>query len=248
MYLMYVDESGDNGKSGSSYLILCGLVIRAEQWNDFLEQLKNFRRTLKNNHHFLVTYELHARELLRGSKFLLEKGLHLDTRINIYQETMGFLSKQEDYLGMMAVSIDKSKNWSSPITYVEKAWQLLIQRFENFLEKNNSYGIIIGDVGYQRLARRVYRKMRIYNPIPSKRENMDYYYKPIRFVLEDPNWRDSKDSFILQLVDIICNAVKEKEIPSKKAKRKNYYDFFKFLKPITMPEISKTKDGIVHYP
>jgi hypothetical protein len=168
MYFLYVDESGDNGTSGSPYFILCGLIVRFDQWNDFFDALKRFRQCVRDKHRFLGTYELHSRELLRSSGFFSKTGLHLATRIAIYQESVAFLSKQKEYVRLMAVSIDKSKKWSSHVTYVEKAWQLLIQRFDNFLYHNNGYGVIIGDAGYRRLARKVYRRMRVYNPIPFK--------------------------------------------------------------------------------
>jgi hypothetical protein len=77
---------------------------------------------------------------------------------------------------------------------------------------------------------------------------MDYYNQPLKLVLEDPNWKDSKESYFLQLVEVACNAVKLEVIPSKKAKRKGYSDLFKLLKPITIPAISRTGDRIVHYP
>ncbi len=248
MYFLYVDESGDNGASGSPYFILCGLVIRFDRWNDFFDVLKGFRQSIRDKHRFLSTYELHSRDLLRSSGFFSKTGLHLAARIAIYQESVAFLSRQDEYVRLMAVSIDKSKKWGSHVTYAEKAWQLLIQRFDNFLYRNSGYGIIIADAGYKSLARKVYRKMRVYNPIPSKKETMDFYFQPLKLVLEDPNWKDSKESYFLQLVDVACNAVKLEVVPSKRAKRKRYSDVFKLLKPIAIPAISKTGDGIVHYP
>jgi len=198
---------------------------------------------------FFVTYELHSRDLLRSSGFFRKRGLHLGTRVAVYKESVSFLSKQQKHLKLLTVSIDKSKEWNSPLSYAEKAWQLLIQRFDNFLYHNDeTFGVIMADAGYKRLARKVYRKMRVYNPIPSKKETMKYYNKPIELILEDPNWKDSKESFFIQLVDIACNVVKLHEIPSTRAKRKGYSDLFRLLTPITLLEISKTEDGIVHCP
>lgn len=245
---MYVDESGDNGVSGSPYFILSGLLIIMTEWNEFLTEVKKFRKTLRDDYAFLITYELHARELLRGSGFFQKKGLHTPTRVAVYQDALAFLSSQNRYVKLMNVCIDKSKQWNFSETFVERAWRLLIQRFDNFVYEKGTYGIIISDVGYRRLAQRVYRKMRIYNPIPSKKKEMPYYNKPLTLIVEDPNWRYSKESFILQLVDIACDAVKVKVAPSNKAKRKGYSNIWKLLDPIMVKDISKTKDGVVYCP
>ena len=148
MYLMYVDESGDNGVSGSPYFILSGLLIIMTEWNKFLTEVKEFRKTLRDDYAFLITYELHARELLRGSGFFQKKGLHTPTRVAVYQNALAFLSRQNRYVKLMNVCIDKSKQWNFSETFVERAWRLLIQRFDNFVYEKGTYGIIISDVGY----------------------------------------------------------------------------------------------------
>jgi hypothetical protein len=45
MYMMYVDESGDPGMTGSPtrYFVLSGVVVHELGWRDYLEQLLDFR-------------------------------------------------------------------------------------------------------------------------------------------------------------------------------------------------------------
>jgi len=50
MYLMYVDESGDIGLTGSPtrYFVLTGLVLHELRWRQTLDGLIAFRREQKN--------------------------------------------------------------------------------------------------------------------------------------------------------------------------------------------------------
>lgn len=258
MYLMYVDESGDNGpfdesspgaaQNGSPLFVLSGLIISIDHWNEFLDELKRFRDSLRRKHGFLAKYELHARELIVGSGFFQRKGVNQTTRTAVYRATLEFLSKQKKYLNLMSVCVDKSRKWNYDAGYVETAWRLLIQRFDNFVYKKNSHGLILSDVGYHIFARRVYRRMRVHNPIPSKKMPGVYYEKPLRLIIEDPNWRSSRHSYFLQLVDIACDAVKVKKRPSGKAKKRGICDLWKLLDPIMVVEISPSGDGIVECP
>ena len=62
MYLMYVDESGDIGLSGSPtrYFVLTGLVLHELRWRQTLDELIGFRRELKADFGLKLREEIHA--------------------------------------------------------------------------------------------------------------------------------------------------------------------------------------------
>ncbi|MBK9109977.1 MAG: DUF3800 domain-containing protein [Saprospiraceae bacterium] len=63
---MYVDESGDCGtvNSPSKYFVLSALVIHEFAWQQFIEDLISFRRSLKANYNLKMSEEIHAGEFL----------------------------------------------------------------------------------------------------------------------------------------------------------------------------------------
>ena len=62
MHIMYVDESGDPGidKYSSPHYILSGLIISENDWKEYLNRLKTFRKSLKEQYGLNQRTEIHA--------------------------------------------------------------------------------------------------------------------------------------------------------------------------------------------
>src|SRR5680860_843195 len=68
MYLMFVDESGDTGLTGSptGCFVLSGLVIHESRWQDCLERLIRFRRRMRHAFGLKLREEIHSRHMITG--------------------------------------------------------------------------------------------------------------------------------------------------------------------------------------
>lgn len=77
MYLMYVDESGDIGLTGSPtrYFVLTGLVLHELRWRQTLDELIAFRREQKTDFGLKLREEIHASPMLSKPGDLVRKGI-----------------------------------------------------------------------------------------------------------------------------------------------------------------------------
>ena len=66
MYFLYVDESGDSGlrPGASPYFALSGVVIHELRWNEYLEQVVDFRKRMRTTFGLLLREEIHAAHFL----------------------------------------------------------------------------------------------------------------------------------------------------------------------------------------
>jgi hypothetical protein len=88
----------------------------------------------------------------------------------------------------------------------------------------SDYGIIITDNADGMKLQKLVRKMAVYNPIPHMISlygvGSGYRLLPIRKIIEDPNSRDSKYSYIIQSCDVVAYFSAAK-VPAKQLHSKN---------------------------
>ena len=252
---MYVDETGDCGfnNSPTKYFVLSGLVIHELKWYQALEELLNFRQSMRDS------FGLKLREEFHSARFINNPGKLIRIKRNDRLSMIRFYAKhlaKIDYLSVINVVIDKS---SKPNDYdvFDNAWKYLIQRFENTLSNHNfpnqsnadERGLLICDHTDDKKLRNLIRKMRHYNPI-SHTENFGNGYRnvPLQFIIEDAWLKNSLHSYFIQSVDLIAYLLYQKLNPNSYMKKKNGYNYFNILEPILCKSASKkNKYGIVYY-
>jgi len=230
MYLMYVDESGDPGTAGSPtrYFILSALIVHELTWQSLLDDLINFRRTLKGRFGLLMREEIHASQFIYN-RAILKTPLTRNVRLDILKRCLDWTNQRTD-VSIITVRIDKQIR-ADPFEY---AWRMLIQRFDNTLAyKNfpgghgNDKGILICDNTDGNKLTRLLRQMRRYNQVSNKisiatgSRNI-----PLRAIIEDPVLRNSKDSYILQLVDVIAYFARQVYETNKYIRLKGAKNFY----------------------
>lgn len=261
MYLVYVDESGDSGliKSPTKYFILSALIVHESNWSRFIDDIISFRRTLRDVYKFKLREEIHAAEFFQSSKKYNHLRKHV--KLQICKRVLDF-QESLDYIQVMFVVIDK-QNIPPETDVFEMAWKYLIQRIHNTLEKGNfdgliSYGhgsdeqktswsenfILIPDKTDDKKLKQLVRKMRRYNPVPSKYRN-GYRNLPLKLIVEDPFTKDSADSYVHQLVDVNAYFMKQSLDPTKYMRSKKAHNFIKRLKKVRCTHISNTQDGVL---
>lgn len=248
--IMYVDESGDVGhftpqqSSNSPHFILSGLIISQDEWLIYLQNLKTFRRHLKKQYGLLLNEEIHASELIRVKKIAAYKNIRKSDRIAILKLFIQQMPAMFPQAKIINVCFDKT-NFTSDTNFMELAWQRLIQRYDTFLKKSvNDKGIIVADDTNSDLIRNLMRKMRVYNPVPSRYGGT--YQAPTNNILEDPFTRDSKHSYFIQAVDCIAQALYRKEFPKGSLKKFGIDKIFDYLEPMLLKQASRKDDkGIV---
>ena len=251
MYLMYVDESGDDGLAGSpsKIFVLSGLVIHELMWKECLEQIIDFRKRM------LSKYDLFMRDEIHASAFINHPGdlvrIKRNDRLSILRLFANELASIP-YLNIINVIVHKE---GKPLSYdiFENGWQVLIQRFENTIFYKNftgpansiEKGIIIPDNTNKKKLTHLIRKMRRYNPIPNL-NNSGYRNLVLRNTIEDPFLRDSADSYFIQASDLIAFLLYQYKYPNSFMRKKAGDKYFERLEPILCKKASKMNPlGIV---
>jgi Protein of unknown function (DUF3800) len=251
MYLLYVDESGDIGlvNSPSRYFALSGLVVHELRWQAVLDSIIDFRRGLRTRFGLKLREELHAGNFLHKPGQLAR--IRKDRRLRILRDTLDFQSTLPD-VNVMSVLVDK-KGKSTAYEVFENAWMVLVQRFHNTIAAKNflgpqnpqDYGLLVADRTDEPKLRTLTRKMRRYNPVPSRIES-EARQILLTTLVEDPVHRDSQHSYFVQLADVNAYFLYQKHEPCGYVRKKGARNYFDRLDPVLCKVASSTDaQGVV---
>ena len=248
---MYVDESGDPGlaHSPSSYFALSGLVIHELSWLATLDTLIDFRRRMRAKFGLKLREEIHAAHFVNKPGDL--RRIQRNDRLSILRH---FADELAGIPELSVINVVVSKQ-GKPHDYnvLETAWQVLIQRFENTIVHRNfpgpnnpdERGLIFADGEPSKQLTGLLRRMRRHNPIPSQL-GAGYRNIHLRKVIEDPIYRDSRHSLMVQAADLCAFLLYQKHAPSKYIRQSGGSNYFARIEPILCKVASpRDPDGIV---
>jgi hypothetical protein len=253
MYLMYVDESGDCGmaKIQTEYFVLTGVVVHETYWRAYLDQFVDFRKRMRDKFKLPLQQELHAAHMLTrpGDLFSIKK----NDRLAIIRHFADELASMTEFR-VISVVVDK-KGKATEYDVFGNAWRALLQRFENTLSHRNfpgaapskERGMVFPDHTDDKKLVRLTRKLRRYNPVPSV-PGMPTTFRnlPLGAIVEDPNFRDSRDSLFVQAADLCACLLYQHLKPCAYMRKKGGQNYFHRLEPILCKVASKTDPlGIV---
>jgi hypothetical protein len=207
MYIVYYDESGDDGFPGASELfVLSALRIQDSDYRDSFERTKSFRSELWKKYKFPSRIELHTRALLLHKKPYCHLNLPEITRVTILEEHLDFLATLS--VNVTNVVINKQIIRKPDYQVLDKALTYSIQRLENTINTDNPGEpfIIITDDGRIEKMRRTARRIQKINYIP-KSSGLGYSNLPIEGLVEDPLPKPSEQSFFIQFCDMVSYIV-----------------------------------------
>ena len=251
MYLMYVDESGDPGLVGSPtrYFSLTGLVIHELRWNEYLDRLIDFRRRMRNQFGLLMREEIHAAHFINRPGELVR--IKRNDRLSMIRMLINELAAMQD-ISIINIVVDKEGK-DQEYDVLIRAWEALIQRFSNTLSHRNfngpanpdERGIIVPDNTDAKTIQNLLRKMRKYNPVPNQFGG-GYRNLQVTNLVEDPYFKDSRDSYLIQAADVVAFALYQKLAPSSYIKKKSAHNYFNKLEAV-LCKVASTRDpdGIV---
>lgn len=248
---MYVDESGDSGleNSPTRFFILSAIVIHELRWKQTLTNLVAFRREIRDKKGLKLREEIHCNEFINRPKELIRIKRH--DRLDIIKKCIDWLNQQGD-ISIYSVAIDKQGRTGD---IFEMAWDVLINRFENTISNKNFHGpqnpdergIVISDNTEGEKLRKLIRRMRHFNMVPNRRDLFGGSGRNLKleYIIEDPVFRDSKNSLIHQMNDVIAYCCRQMFEPNNYMKKKGGHRFYKRLENVLINKVSRTGDGIV---
>lgn len=249
---MYVDESGDVGtiNSPTRYFVLSAIVVHELRWREVLQNLVVFRRYLRDHKDLKLREEIHAVDFINKPGKLIR--IKRNDRLDILKKCLDWIDSQQ-YINVFSIVVDKNGRTDD---IFELAWNTLAMRFENTIANNNfrgprnpdEKGIILSDNTEGQKLRRLIRKMRHFNIIPNNRQFFANGGRNIRIegIIEDPVFRDSKFSFLHQMVDVVAYFVRQKYQPNSYIKKKGGHNYYNRLSNVAVTHVSRRNNfGIV---
>jgi hypothetical protein len=203
--LAYYDESGDDGypQYSSPFFVLTALYLHYMNWRQSFDAIHRFRRQLKRDYGLPVNTEMHARRFLLNKRPYRALGLSDSTRLDIF----GLFCDLTANLDARIVNVVIVKPRVSHVGYrvLDTALTYSIQRIENDLQPRlhpENRFLIITDTGRVGKMRATSRRIQRINFIPSQ-FGPTSYRSEIKSLIEDPLPKDSKESYFIQLADLV---------------------------------------------
>jgi hypothetical protein len=205
MHIAYYDESGDDGNPGSSPLFaLTVLYLHYWKWKDNYQAIYDFRKQLRIDFRIPLKQELHAKAFILNKSPYDNLNLSNSSRKVVLGLVCDLIAKLD--VRIINVVIVKQKIKSPSYNILDTALTYSIQRIENDLNPTlnpDKKFIIITDSGRVGKMRKTARRIQRLNYIPSKFHPQPYR-REIKALIEDPLPKDSKESFFVQMSDIVA--------------------------------------------
>ena len=247
-YLAYIDESGDEQyrvNRSTSKFVMVSLLIPDYLWRETFEETKKFRRHLKKEYGLLIKKEIHSTDFLRGRGKIGTHTISKKLRSFIFKRIIQFISELPG-ISIICVSLENKDRKDVYLDSLER----LLNRIDRFSKDEDTQVILIIDEGKENKITKKYRKMCVYNPIPSKYGSWaggsSLKNIPITRIIEDPFFKQSEISYFLQLADVIAYSLLRYDEPTDRAKKYGIDKLFPLLKPVlNLKASNKDKLGVV---
>lgn len=209
MKICYYDESGDDGypNYSSPLFVLTGVYFDYTKWKELHNSILEFRRQIKTTHRFPVGLELHTKQFLLDKNPYRKFNFTPLERITLITEFCRFVGSLD--LKIINILINKPRINYQGYRILNTALKYSVQRIENDLDPSNNPDarfMIITDEGRVGMMRRTTREIQKINYIPSQFSQCSYRQE-IQSLLEDPLPKDSKESYYIQICDMVAYLV-----------------------------------------
>ncbi|MBM3473615.1 MAG: DUF3800 domain-containing protein [Armatimonadetes bacterium] len=241
MDLYYVDESYDASPEHGNPMrfVLSAVRVREEDWEEHLETLFAWRRELKSSLGIYTGAEFHATHLLGGRGPLAPHPVDEQTRVSLFSEGLRRLASMHD-VHVINISLTPTRKRPDLNALEGAAWDRLLNRINKTGEKLGRRALLICDEGKEEKLTKLCRQLRQENLVPSRyRKWTDTGQRtkhlPLTHVVEDPLFKSSKGSYLLQTADLVAYSLLRFDNPISKTERTGVSTLFASLESLSHP-------------
>lgn len=231
MYLVYIDDSGDEKVS-----VFSALAVPDEAWRACFDELKAYRQSIRDEHGVYMKKELHAWEFISGRGKYGPERISIEDRVKMFFHCLNVVA---DLPGVRLFNACRTAKEQ------DRTFERLVNRIERTLKEwDDSLAILISDEGKEGTYRKMLRRMSVYNPIPSKYFTWESGKVtkniPVQRVIEDIVFKKSELSYFIQAVDFSAYALlrHENERPLASKTKYGLHKAHYALDPICVKEAS----------
>ena len=228
------------------------MVVHETKWDATVKQLLRFRQRMRTAYALPLRAEIHASAFINSPGAL--RCIKRHDRLAILRDHADEIASMP-HLRLINVVVDKNSKTTGYDVF-DTAWKILIQRLDNTITHHNfpeshnpdERATLYPDNTDNKKLLRISRRMRAYNPVPHDSSLMTDGYRrlEIQNVIEDPNFRDSATSVMIQAVDTCAYMLSQHLRPNAYMRKKSGYNYFHRLAPILLTQASRSDPmGIV---
>ncbi len=233
MRLYYIDES-----EGPTCYVRSALGVDSERWNDLFTDIQEWRRELQEGYGIPTDRELHACDLLAG-RGMLARNEGTNERLapsrgaEVFRDGLRRIEDAASSIGGVEV-INVCLRKPDVRAYEQVSLDRLLNRINASVKAAGRHAFLIFDEGKERMITRAYRRLRIFNPVPSRYERWEEGERtrniPVENVIGGPAFRSSDSDHLLQMADLIAHALlKQEEEPIPRVEHLGIADAFSIL-------------------
>jgi Protein of unknown function (DUF3800) len=229
MQIIYIDDSRDE-----KLCVFSALAIPASKWADALDQLKTYRRSLRGSDGIYIYKEFHATDFVAGRGRLADRTVTKFRRSQIFAETLE-----------IAASLPGARlfNAVGPAKADERTFEYLLNRVQRAMEGWHAGAVLVCAAGKEAAYTRLRRRMGVHNPIPSRYGFWPESGKatkniPLSRVVEDVFFKDSQQSYFVQVADFCAFSLLRREHPIPSRSKYGVDRAFDVLDPILVKRAS----------
>jgi hypothetical protein len=232
--------------SPSKYYIIAAILVADRDWLKNLDFLVEIRRKLRSQYGIHARPEIKATDIRRGQGVLANLKWSPTKRLAFYSWLMEMQTTKLK-LKTFAIAIDKTT--LDPTRDVrEMAWQYALQRVDRFCKEGDDLAMLFPDAGHGMFIRKLVRRLRRHQAITGRFGGT--LRIPSERIVEDPNERQSHDSYFIQLADWNAYAAhRSSYIDQRLAGYGGLWDKLGAARLLEVNKVRKTgPPGIVLYP
>jgi len=245
MDLYYVDESYDAREDEGNPIrfVLSAVRLREDDWEEHLEAIFAWRRELKTQLSIDTGAEFHATDLLGGRGQLAPHPIDEETRISIFSQGLKLVASMHD-VHVINISLTPTAKLPDVNSLEEAAWERLFNRINRTGQELERRAILVCDEGKEGKLTKLCRHLRQANLVPSRfgkwgDTGEGTKHLPLQHVVEDPLFKSSKGSYLLQIADLVAYSLLRFDNATAKAKRTGVSTLFPCLDPVLYKAASR---------
>lgn len=229
MHFVYIDDTGDEQVYGYA-----AVAIPASRFRPILLQVKDFRRELLRSDGIFMGAEFHAWKFVSGRGRIAKQVVTKYRKSQIFSEALEFVAALPG--ARLFTSFGTRSNRL-------KTLERMLNRINRAMQGWDSQAVLIFDEGEEKAYTGLVRKLGVYNPIPSKfgrwPDGSEYKNLPTEFIIEDPSFRRSKQSYFIQLADFCGYALLQKERPTPSRMKYGIHEMFPLLESVCVKDANR---------
>lgn len=220
MWFVYFDESKEN----NSFCVYSALIVDTAHWNDAFGAVKELRRQLKRDYGIYIGKELHAWKFAAGKGRISDRVINKRDRAIIFRNILRFIATSGYFRIISSVNTNEFY-----------AFDRIMNRINRAAEADEKHALMIFDEGQEAQFTKRIRRMRVHNHIPSRLgawgDGEATRNITVDRIIEDPVFKQSHNSYFIQLVDFCAYALLRMERPIASRSSLGYDDMYEELRP-----------------